>query len=270
MLPPASRPYALAEAAAGRLFAELSLTPKPGLVDRADNGAHRDMDFSLMAKSIHALRPYFARLAKLGQLPALPNYDRIAAIGREAEAAMEKTTGGVNTHRGALFSLGLAIIAAARLTASEPFCLTAESLRRTIQQLASGFPQPQATHGAAVLARTRVKGAVAMAREGYTDLFEEWLPYYQRLTSDDAPYRLLLKIMTGLDDTNVIHRVGTERATIVKKEAETLLADFSLEKLGKLNTLYIRENISPGGAADMWSLTTFIAALLPHTEKQNP
>ena len=101
-----------------------------------------------------------------------------------------------------------------------------------------------------------------MAQHGYQRLFKEWLPYYASLSGD--PYRdvkTLLHIMSELDDTNVIHRVGYETAQEVKREARALLDNFGLADLEAMNRSFISRNISPGGAADMLSLTIFIDSI---------
>lgn len=113
LVPPTTLPYIIAHLATQALQAELDTTPKPGLVDKENNGAHRDMDYALMQLSINTLHPYFVRLALLGFSDTLPSHTVIRDAGIEAEKAMLAATNGVNTHKGALFSMGLAVVAAA-------------------------------------------------------------------------------------------------------------------------------------------------------------
>ena len=113
LVPPTTLPYIIAHLATQALQAELDTTPKPGLVDKDNNGAHRDMDHALMQLSINTLHPYFMRLALLGFADTLPSHTAIRDTGIEAEKAMLAATNGVNTHKGALFSMGLAVVAAA-------------------------------------------------------------------------------------------------------------------------------------------------------------
>lgn len=113
LVPPTTLPYIIAHLATQALQAELDTTPKPGLVDKDNNGAHRDMDHALMQLSINTLHPYFVRLALLGFADTLPSHTVIRDTGIEAEKAMLAATNGVNTHKGALFSMGLAVVAAA-------------------------------------------------------------------------------------------------------------------------------------------------------------
>ena len=274
LVPPTTIPYLLAHLACNALQQELDTTPKPGLVDQHDSGAHTDMDYALMQRSIAALRPYFVQIAQAGQ-QGNTDHATLSRIGIEAERTMLKATGGVNTHRGALFSLGLAV---AQGNKGPRACsLSEQSGERTkvqsnkasdlqagIIRLASQFPDTQGTHGSHAVSQYQAKGALAMAREGYEQLFNDWLPFLRELQQQGDPYahhKTLLRIMAQLDDTNVLHRCGAEVAQRVKAEAATLLADFSPDRLEAMNRRYTAENISPGGAADMLALTIFIHAI---------
>ena len=280
LVPPTTLPYIIAQLATQALQAELDTTPKPGLVDKDNNGAHRDMDYVLMQRSIDTLRPYFVKLALLGCADALPTHTSIRDIGIEAEKAMLSATNGVNTHKGALFSMGLAVVAAAheeRKTAANEEQILKErnggedvlvSLQTTIKALAASFPDTNGTHGskAKLLSKgtTAIKGALDNAREGYEMLFAEWLPFYiERRKEHDAHtlHKTLLRIMCDLDDTNVIYRTDLATAEEVKQEARALLDNFSEAALKDMDRHYTTRNISPGGAADMLSLTIFIGSI---------
>lgn len=280
LVPPTTLPYIIAHLATQALQAELDTTPKPGLVDKDNNGAHRDMDYVLMQRSIDTLHPYFVKLALLGCADALPTHTSIRDIGIEAEKAMLSATNGVNTHKGALFSMGLAVVAAAheerKIAANEEQILKERnggedvlvSLQTTIKALAASFPDNNGTHGskAKLLSKgaTAIKGALDNAREGYEMLFAEWLPFYiERRKERDAHtlHKTLLRIMCDLDDTNVIYRTDLATAEEVKQEARALLDNFSKAALKDMDRHYTTRNISPGGAADMLSLTVFIGSI---------
>lgn len=261
LVPPTTLPYIIAHLATQALQAELDTTPKPGLVDKDNNGAHRDMDYALMQRSIDTLHPYFVKLALLGCADALPTHTSIRDIGIEAEKAMLSATNGVNTHKGALFSMGLAVVAAAHEE-------NTDSLQATIKALAASFPDTNGTHGskAKLLSKgtTAIKGALDNAREGYEMLFAEWLPFYIERRKEHDAYTLhktLLRIMCDLDDTNVIYRTDLATAEEVKQEARVLLDSFSKAALKDMDRHYTTRNISPGGAADMLSLTIFIGSI---------
>ena len=330
LVPPTTLPYIIAHLATQALQAELDTTPKPGLVDKDNNGAHRDMDHALMQLSINTLHPYFVRLAFLGFTDTLPSHTVIRDTGIEAEKAMLEATNGVNTHKGALFSMGLAVVAAAyeekkaaankeergkeerkeergkerekeeredslvspeSLAPLESLASPLSSLQLTIKALAASFPDTSGTHGSKAKqlsnGTTTIKGALDNAREGYEKLFAEWLPFYnERRKSHDAHalHKTLLRIMCDLDDTNVIYRTNVATAEEVKQEARALLASFEeayaaedkekcasaieekcasaeLLALKDMDRRYTERNISPGGAADMLSLTVFIGSI---------
>ena len=330
LVPPTTLPYIIAHLATQALQAELDTTPKPGLVDKDNNGAHRDMDHALMQLSINTLHPYFVRLALLGFADTLPSHTVIRDAGIEAEKAMLAATNGVNTHKGALFSMGLAVVAAAyeekkaaankevrgkekekeerekerekeeredslvsleNLSPIESLASPLSSLQLTIKALAASFPDTSGTHGSKAKqlsnGTTTIKGALDNAREGYEKLFAEWLPFYnERRKNHDAHvlHKTLLRIMCDLDDTNVIYRTNVATAEEVKQEARALLANFEeayaaedkekcasaieekcasaeLLALKDMDRRYTVRNISPGGAADMLSLTVFIGSI---------
>ena len=284
LVPPTTIPYIIGHLASMALQTELDTTPKPGLVDRNDNGAHRDMDHALMQRSIQALHPYFVRLAQLGFTDKQPCHDEIVNIGIEAEREMFKATGGVNTHKGALFSIGLAAVALGgeafcRITQAEGCGTMAyndvnskqiQSLSNSIASLARLFPDTSGTHGSKAKANNILKGALDNAREGYTQLFKAWLPFYiDRIAEGDnyALHKTLLRIMCDLDDTNIVYRTSMETMQEVKTEARHMLdasrniVNFEAA-LQAMNTDYIHRNISPGGSADMLSLVVFLSCIV--------
>lgn len=261
LVPSSTIPYIIAHLATRALQAELDTTPKPGLVDKRDNGAHRDMDHALMLRSIRALHPYFIRLAQLGCSSPQPPHDDIVRIGIEAERAMFEATGGVNTYKGALFSMGLAVIAAG----GAALCHNTNAMSSSIAALASRFPVTKGTHGSEAKTKACLKGALDNARDGYRMLFEAWLPFYETCVESADPYALhktLLCIMCDLDDTNIVYRTSLATMLQVKEESKQLLQSFSIMGLETMNSKFMRCNISPGGSADMLSLVVFLYSVL--------
>ena len=234
LTPETSHPNLLTYLAVRALRMELEAPMKPGLVGPDGPGAHQDMDYGLMLRSIEALRPFFPRMVRAGS-PA-----ELRHIGLEAEQAMLAATGGVNTHRGAIFALGLALY------------------RHPVEETAAALDD-----GTSIQRDHAIRGAMQMAKDGYRDLFEDWQPYFRSV--HEQPLRLqktLLRIMSTLDDTCIIHRVGYERAQEVKAEAAALLEDFSEEGLKEMCVRYAAEGVSPGGAADMLALTIFMDSIV--------
>ena len=234
LTPESTWPYLLADLAERALRMELDTPMKPGLVGPDSVGAHKDMDYDVMRKGIAAIRPFFPRMAMAG------TPDELRQLGIDAEAAMLAATSGVNTHRGAIFALGLALY-------RHPIAETAARL----------------DNGSSKRREAGVRGAMQMAKDGYKELFEDWLPYYAGVKSDAyGLQKTLLRIMATLDDTCVIHRVGFERAMAVKDEAKALAGHFDLDGLRRMCERFAAEGISPGGAADMLALTILIDSIL--------
>ena len=284
LVPPTTLPYIIAHLATRALHAELDTTPKPGLVDKDNSGAHRDMDHALMSRSIRAIHPYFVRLALLGFAADIPSHDDIVKTGIEAERAMFEATNGVNTYKGALFSMGLAVVAAAG-KAWQGYSITPQALSAAISKLAFAFPDTKGTHGSkakqtAASETATFKGALDNAREGYPMLFNDWLPFYANLIKNGEPHALhltLLRIMCDLDDTNIVYRTSLAMMKQVKEESRSVLSRWSEAThgtpqadggtnldtiLGDMNRSFVQRNISPGGSADMLSLVVFINGVL--------
>lgn len=284
LVPPTTLPYIIAHLATRALHAELDTTPKPGLVDKDNSGAHRDMDHALMSRSIRAIHPYFVRLALLGFAADMPSHDDIVKTGIEAERAMFEATNGVNTYKGALFSMGLAVVAAAG-KAWQGCSITPQTLSAAISKLAFAFPDTKGTHGSkakqtAASDTATFKGALDNAREGYPMLFNDWQPFYANLSKNGEPHALhltLLRIMCDLDDTNIVYRTSLAMMKQVKEESRSVLSRWSEAThgtpqadggtnldtiLGDMNRSFVQRNISPGGSADMLSLVVFINGVL--------
>ena len=248
LVPEPVRPYLLGHLACRALQKELDTPLKPGLVGPDSNGAHKDMDYALMQKGIAAIRPYFARMAQA------ESAGELRQLGIEAEEAMMQATGGVNTHRGAIFCLGLAVYAASRkMETADNQKDMQNALREIGQGILSDSLNVNNLHFTLV-------GARRMAWTAYRQVFEDWLPYYRSLKGASRELQLLLRIMSTLDDTCVVKRVGFERAQEVKAEAKALLE--TAGQPGPLCERYAAEGISPGGAADMLAMTIFIDSIL--------
>ena len=253
LCPETTHPYLLAVLAERALRRELDLPGKPGLVCPESDGAHADMNYGTMLRGIAAIRPFFPKMAMAASA------DELRQLGIEAEKAMMAATGGVNTHRGAIFCLGLALNAWTQCAYSE------ELMPSAMGKIAEGiYAKSQSDKN------LPPRGAMAMALSGYKQLFEDWLPYYEK----EGELKTLLRIMSTLDDTCVVKRVGYDRAQQVKQEAKEIAGqagnDVSVmssssvmpDLIGHLCERYAAEGISPGGAADMLALTIFIHSII--------
>lgn len=258
---PASAPFVLAHAAAQALTSELELSPKPGLVTPENSGAHTDMDADLMRRSIKVLRKAFSEIAAKSRTHNQPDSTTLGPLGLKWERMMLEATGGVNTHKGALFSLGLAVAATSWLAFNDKE-LTPEAIGSVIATIAEGFTPTEGTHGADTRKRFGIMGALDYARGGYAELRSGWLPWLRSHKEEPfALHRLLLRIMATLYDSNLYFRGGAEGADFTRKEADRLSNDFSEEGLRAFGLQMAARNLSPGGAADMLALTLFIDSI---------
>ncbi len=250
---------------------EVLLTPKPGLVDRANSGAHRDMDCETFLRSAAALEPCFARLAQIGMelaaLPAGETLSHLRPIGLEGERAMYAATGGVNTHKGALFSMGLLCASAGRLLARGQG-LAAQSVCRAAAETASGISREltgRDTHGLLACAAYGGRGVRGEAEDGFPSVLEVALPAYrnarQTRSHEEAALCALLALMAEVDDTTVLHRGGRKGLEWLQREAKDLLADVSPDGLRALDERCISRNLSPGGSADLLAVMLFLLSL---------
>jgi triphosphoribosyl-dephospho-CoA synthase len=251
------------------LYQELALYPKPGLVSLVDTGSHHDMDASTFVRSLFSLRRYFGDIALAGLQEA--GFDTLRQLGIEAERRMLIATGGINTHRGAIFSLGMLCAAAGRATSWEPARLRATLVDCWGVALA-GHRGAAASNGAVVRSRHAAPGAREQAAAGFPAIFELALPTLRRTLASGRGLRCaridtLFTLMAELSDTNVYHRGGAEGARIVRDTSLRFLerggtASSSWEDDAvAAHRLFVAHRLSPGGAADLLAATCFVHAL---------
>ncbi|MGZ7455905.1 triphosphoribosyl-dephospho-CoA synthase [Pseudomonas sp. Ma2-10] len=261
----------LADLAVDALIDEADLSPKPALVDRRGNGAHTDLHLGLMHASALSLWPAFKDMAEaaieFGEV-GLPLREAIGLIGREGEQTMLATTGGVNTHRGAIWALGLLVAAAAL----QPESKAAGSITLRAARLAllddRAAPRPL-SHGAQVAQRYGARGAREEAQLGFPAVIQRALPQLKRSRAaghgeQNARLDALLAIMTNLADTCVLYRAGEQGLQTMQLGAQAVLdagGSASLagrRRLHELDQQLIALNASPGGAADLLAACLFI------------
>ncbi len=267
----------LADLAVQVLIDEADLSPKPGLVDRRGNGAHHDLHLSLMHASAVALWPTFKAMVDAALIAgevSQPLRGILGGLGRDGEAEMLRVTKGVNTHRGAIWALGL-LSAAAALDADAPdarrISNTAAALARLEDPAAPHNPD---SHGARVCRRYGVLGAREQAQHGFPAVIEHGLPQLlasRRAGAGEQNARLdaLLAIMSTLSDTCVLHRAGLDGLSRMQAGARAVLAAGGAanldgrRQLRALDHAMLALNASPGGAADLLAATLFLDRLAP-------
>lgn len=258
-------------AAADALMAEVHLTPKPGLVDENNSGANSDMDILLFEKSIRVLKPYFRKFAEYnilhftGQINSAFT-DTLRTLGIEAEKAMMEATGGVNTHKGAIYSLGL-IVSAYAISASGKSLLSCqdkfseecspEKILFIASRLAISLEQSGKCSEAQIKINPNISEAVVQAEKGFPAAFNALKAYHKALEYDteiNAWIYALLKIMSELSDKNILRRGGTAGAEFVKTNGSALLkkgANLEIKDLYDFDSELIARNLNCGGCADI-------------------
>ncbi|WP_434638769.1 triphosphoribosyl-dephospho-CoA synthase CitG [Klebsiella sp. I138] len=243
------------------LWQELELTPKPGLVDRLNSGSHRDMDHALFVRSIAAIAPWLSRFTELGShhagKPADGQLRLLRPMGIACEQAMYAATGGVNTHKGGIFSLGLLCFAAGRVQE-----VTASTLCTEVGLLCQGLVARElAGRGAAATAGERqfqqlgLTGARGEAESGFATV-RGVLPQWNGRRLHD----LLLRLMAVNPDSNLVSRGGIAGLRYVQTYAQTLLASgWDRRRLLEMDRALIKRHLSPGGSADLLSVAWVLA-----------
>ncbi len=269
---------ALADWAVQALLHEVHLTPKPGLVDRRGSGCHPDMSLGLMCRSAAALRGTFKAMADAatGQRPNLHLRAELARIGRDGEAVMLQATGGVNTHRGAVWTLGLLIgaVAAAPDGNAAAWASFAGQVARFPDRAAPPTLRP--SHGEQVRRHHGVGGAREEACNGFPHLIQVALPALRaardrNLSEQQAQLETLIALMGRLDDTCVLHRGGPaalrdlQTLAVAIGEAGGHCTPAGAGLYTQLESLTHRLNISPGGSADLLAATLLLDTLEQRT-----
>jgi triphosphoribosyl-dephospho-CoA synthase len=254
---------------------EVMAWPKPGLVTPVDSGSHRDMNIGTLLTSIDALHGSFARLAHAGAR-AEP-FAVLREIGMEAERKMLLATGGVNTHRGAIFNLGLLVAAAARRLVDQSLAIS--SCGEVVAsvwgaEIAAARTQSPVSHGNSVYKKFAVGGARTEAAAGFPSVYNIGMPALRRNLAaghdrETAQIAALLALMEYLPDTNLLWRGGESGIEFVRKSAAAfnraggVAAPGWREHLLELHRACVARNLSPGGSADLMAATWVAHELEP-------
>jgi len=265
---------AIGRAAMAALREELRTFPKPGLVTPGDPGAHRDMDAATFEASLGALRGAFRALARAGMARA--PFAVLRELGASAEARMLAATGGVNTHRGAIFMLGLLAAAAGRLARDgapcEPGALREVVRRAYGQAVLRELPLAARSHGAIARGRHGAGGARAEAAAGFPHLFEVALPALEASLARGASRRAaavqcLMSAIAVLADTNVLYRGGAGGLAFARGAAGGFVLAGGVHRPGweeharEVHRAFVARGLSPGGSADLLAAALFVHLL---------
>ena len=263
---------AIAASAVRCLLIELETWPKPGLVSHVDCGSHDDMDADTFRVSAAALEPYFRAVTEAGGHGC--GMERLRTIGVAAEAAMFAATFGVNTHRGAIFGLGLLCAAAGAKAGGQ--IDARRSLGETVSHLwARGIlngPVLLHSHGTNARRRFRAGGARVEAAEGFPSVYDIALPALRRgalLAPEDAEaarVEACFALISVLEDTNLLHRGGVSGLRFARRAARRFLDAGGVgepdwrERARSVHERFVARRLSPGGSADLLAMTLFVEA----------
>lgn len=264
------QPQALARLAVASLHAELACDPKPGLVTPSSRGSHDDMDAGTFLRSLFALRHYFTAIACAGAADA--PFKQLRQHGIRAEQAMLQATGGINTHRGAIFSLGLLTASAAALHRQGRAVVTADAVCQAVSQWrAPLFDAPLDPHspGQRALRRHGITGVREQAAAGYPLLRRVALPALRAsLQAGHAPavarIQCLMALIATTDDLNLLHRGGAAGLAFAKTQARAFLdaggvrAEDWHRRLQHMSEQFQARRLSPGGSADLMACAWFL------------
>lgn len=256
------------------LLYEVSTTPKPGLVDRRNSGSHKDMDVFTFMDSAAALCPYFESCTRIGrstaEQPAPETFAALRPLGCKAEGEMLEATGGVNTHKGAIFSIGIVCAALGRLDRAlwaDSARVLAEVSAMTAGLTAGDFEgltaENAVTAGQKIYLQYGITGVRGQVEAGFPAVRDYGLPLLEKGLAlgydiDRAGCGALLTILANSTDTNIISRSSRERQLALTEELKVLLEKEPYpdkETLAALDDRFIDENLSPGGSADLLALT---------------
>jgi len=248
------------------LIQEVQTTPKPGLVDLQNSGSHRDMDLYTFINSAKSLRQYFYEAVAIGKenLSPADTFAKLRAAGMAAEKAMFAATGGINTHKGAIFTMGLLCAAATR---QDIFGFCAAMTAGITQQDFGGITEENAvTAGQKLYVRHGITGIRGQAEKGFPAVRYVGLPMLtagleKGLSLNDAGCAALLHILCAVEDTNLIARSDVPTAQRVVEHITAILEDTPYptgDTLDALDRWLIEKNLSPGGSADLLAATYFL------------
>ena len=274
-------PTAIAACAIRCLLLELETWPKPGLVSHVDAGSHRDMDARTFLRSASAITPFFEALAGAGGRGC--GMDALRLIGIDAEAAMLNATGGVNTHRGAIFGLGLLCAAASAQAAGRVNSrLTLGAIVASVwgEDIASG-PVLLHSHGQAARRLHGARGARMEAARGFPSVYEVALPALCEAAvlapgdPEAARVQACFALIAALEDTNLLHRGGAEGLRFARTAANAFLERGGVGRLEwrteaeAVHRAFVAHDLSPGGSADLLAMALFVAAWEPGSLRQS-
>ncbi len=277
--------YEVASLGMRAILYEVSVTPKPGLVDRNNSGAHSDMDYFTFMASAAALSRGLNEIADLASKWRTENlramFDRIRPIGVEMERSMFQATCGVNTHKGMIFNMGILVAAASHfISVNEGVKPQAEELSEIVSRMTNGICKNELasselgnketkTYGEKLFLKHGIKGIRGEVESGFQTVLETAVPVYRttKMEHNALCIQMLFSLMTTCEDSNILARHDMETLNIVRKRASGFITSGGMnqldakEQLIEMDEHFIKGRISPGGSADLLAVGIFMAML---------
>lgn len=260
----------LAKNAVKALVDEAKLTPKPGLVDKNNCGAHKDLNLALMLRSANALYNTFLEIAEASffKLPSNKLWQELSQIGLKGEKTMFSETNGINTHKGAIWALGLLVCGAAM---SEEYSDT-QKITVLASKIACYNCTSEVSNGFYALQNYGVTGARGEAQAAFPHVIDVALPaLYNSRKNGSQEYKAridaLIALIATVDDTCILHRGGRKALIETKNGAKGIIHNGGastkegFNSLIKLDKKLIKLNVSPGGSADLLAATLFLDSI---------
>lgn len=253
---------------------EVSSFPGFGLVTPITSGSHRDMDFFTFLNSSFVLKSGFKEMAEVmfSYLPLDIAFKKIREIGKKTEKEMFIATKNINTHKGMIFLLGIAVGCTARtLYEKNSFKDIQNTICEMTRDILKDFENidttKELTHGERMFIEQGFTGIRGEIKNGLEIIFKGSLPIFSTIFEKTQDINLsslhtLIYLMSRVMDSTIVYRHDFEMLEKVQKEMRDIFSrggafSMELEDFKELEKDYIAQNISPGGSADLLAVTIF-------------
>ena len=265
--------YEVSQMALKAMISEVSTFPSFGLVSPISSGAHKDMDYYTFLNSAVAITPFLKKMFEVGYSYYSPEYifDAIRDIGKECEKKMFEATNNINTHKGMIFLMGISMAAIGKaLYENKEFYQIQDIIKSMVKNILDDFKElhkkEKLTHGERLYLEYGFTGIRGQVQDGLSVLFDNIIDNYinSDLKENDLYTQILIELMARVEDSTVVYRHDISTLRKVQSDAKDLLnmggifTEEGRQKCHHLEDLYIKENISPGGCADLLAISILL------------
>ena len=265
--------YEVSQMALKAMISEVSTFPSFGLVSPISSGAHKDMDYYTFLNSAVAITPFLKKMFEVGYSYYSPEYifDAIRDIGKECEKKMFEATNNINTHKGMIFLMGISMAAIGKaLYENKEFYQIQDIIKSMVKNILDDFKElhkkEKLTHGERLYLEYGFTGIRGQVQDGLSVLFDNIIDNYinSDLKENDLYTQILIELMARVEDSTVVYRHDISTLRKVQSDAKDLLnmggifTEEGKQKCHELEDIYINENISPGGCADLLAISILL------------